>query len=249
MADENKEKQGLKLGGQIQGISLESFLQMVQIDKKTCTLKVSTARELGFMHIHEGELVASETGDLAGEKAAMKIISWESSDLVINKYSGGNKRTITKPLMTLLMNGLKSKDEKRESEDEKNQDHSNHIKGQSKLDNAEKLVNQYVTEGKTEAATKLLFDLIVKNAKNKNFIKAEELRDRLQEVDSLALNEIISSAEIIEEEKMKSVDKNHMKIWSKIYNILSTEEASDLYYSLKKVEIGAYDQALYQAYT
>jgi len=238
MVEEKSKNQSLKVGGQIQGIGLESFLQMVGIENKTCSLKISTASDVGYIHLLEGELVAAETQDISGEHAALTIIGWESSNIEIESFRRGKKRTINKPLMTLLMDGLKYKDEKRNNPNQKVEKEKVLSSKNKKLESAEKLVDQYVLNGNTDAAVKLLYDLIVKNARDKNFLKAETLREKLQDVDSLALNEIIRSAEIIEEEKSKSVDKRHMKIWKKIYSILSTEEGNDLYYSLKKTEIG-----------
>lgn len=104
----------------------------------------------------------------------------------------------------------------------------------SDLSKKEKLVDQYVKRGNNEGAVKLLFDLIVTYAKKKDFVKAEVLREKLYEVDSMALNEIVRSGEIIEEEKSESIDQDHLVIWSKLYDILSEEQSNALYYSMKK---------------
>jgi len=98
----------------------------------------------------------------------------------------------------------------------------------------EELVDQYVKQGNNEGAVKLLFDLIVTYAKKKDFAKAEVLREKLYEVDSMALNEIVRSGEIIEEEKSESIDQDHLVIWSKLYDILSDEQSNALYYAMKK---------------
>ena len=45
----------------------------------------------------------------------------------------------------------------------------------------------------------MLYKMIVQCAKQKNFSIAEQLRERLLEVDPMALNEIINSQEIIDE--------------------------------------------------
>ncbi|MGE0084073.1 MAG: cyclic nucleotide-binding domain-containing protein [Desulfococcaceae bacterium] len=109
----------------------------------------------------------------------------------------------------------------------------------------EKLVDQYVAQKRTEEAVKLLFDLIVKYAKAKDFTKAESLREKLFEIDSMALTEIIKSAEIIEEEKSEAVDSNHMEIWKDLYDKLSTEETNVLYFSLKKKTVYT-DEAVFE---
>ena len=100
-------------------------------------------------------------------------------------------------------------------------------------DEAEKMVGQHIANGDTNAAVKLLFKLIVQCAREKNFTKAEELRESMLEVDPMALDEIISSAEIIEEEKSQSLDPIHMQIWSKLYDMLDPEEKNELFYSMK----------------
>ncbi len=99
------------------------------------------------------------------------------------------------------------------------------------LINKESLAEKYIAENDAEKAVKLLFDLSVHYARNKNFLKAEALRNRLIEVDSMALTEIITSGEIIEEEKSSSVDKEYIKLWEPLYSTLNTEEINTLYYA------------------
>ena len=78
------------------------------------------------------------------------------------------------------------------------------------IDESEKLVEQHIAKGDSDAAVKLLYRMIVQCAEEKNFTKAEQFRERMLEVDPMALNEIISSAEIIEESKSQSLDPIHM---------------------------------------
>lgn len=106
------------------------------------------------------------------------------------------------------------------------------------IDETEKLVSQHIANGDTNAAVKLLFKMIVQYAEEKNFIKAEQLRERMLEVDPMALDEIISSAEIIEEGKSQSLDPIHMQIWSKLYDMLDTEEKNELFYSMQESVLG-----------
>jgi CRP-like cAMP-binding protein len=108
----------------------------------------------------------------------------------------------------------------------------------SNNDESEKLVDQHIADGDTDAAVKLLFKMIVQCAKEKNFTKAEQLREQLLEVDPMALDEIISSAEIIEEGKSQALDPIHMQIWSKLYDMLDTEEKNELYFSMQDSILG-----------
>jgi CRP-like cAMP-binding protein len=100
-------------------------------------------------------------------------------------------------------------------------------------DEKEAEVDVLVKQKDTDAACRLLVALVTEYAKEKNFKKAEELYNRLYEVDSMALTEIVRAGEIIEEEKSESVDREHLEIWSDLYGTLSTTEANALYYSMK----------------
>jgi CRP-like cAMP-binding protein len=109
---------------------------------------------------------------------------------------------------------------------------------------SEKMVEQYIAKDDIAAAVKLLYEMVVQCARAKKFSKAEQLRDRILEVDPMALNEIINSAEIIEEEKSQALDPVHMEIWSKLYDLLDTDEKNALFFAMKdaKYEI---NQAVY----
>ncbi len=102
------------------------------------------------------------------------------------------------------------------------------------LSKQEELVDQYVGENNKEAAAKLLFDLIVNYARKKDFAKAEALRERIYEVDPMALNEILKSGDIIEEEKSQSIDQDNKDIWAELYDTMSSEEAYALYDAMKE---------------
>lgn len=102
----------------------------------------------------------------------------------------------------------------------------------------EELVGRYVEENNKEAAIKLLYELIVKSAREKNFVKAKALREKIYEVDPMALTEIVKAGEVIEQGESEFIDQKHLDIWSKLYDELTTEEANAFYYALKE---GTYD--------
>lgn len=107
------------------------------------------------------------------------------------------------------------------------------ITKKSDISDQEKLIDQYVEQGDQENAAKLLLETITKFAGEKNFTKAEELRDKLYEVAPMALNEIVRSGEIIEEEKSRVMDKNHLETWARLFNTLTTDESNALYFAMK----------------
>jgi CRP-like cAMP-binding protein len=82
-----------------------------------------------------------------------------------------------------------------------------------------------------------LFAEIQVLAKARDFKGAEELREKLIEINPMALNEIIQSTEIIEREKSAGIDRDHLAIWARLYDLLSEEEGNCLFYSMKKVVV------------
>ena len=65
------------------------------------------------------------------------------------------------------------------------------------------LINKYIENDEKEKAVDLLYKLALQSAKNKDFINAETYRDRLYEVDSMALTRILEVNEVIESENIE----------------------------------------------
>ncbi|MDW7773456.1 MAG: cyclic nucleotide-binding domain-containing protein [Desulfobulbaceae bacterium] len=92
----------------------------------------------------------------------------------------------------------------------------------------EEQIFHLVGTGNRDEAKRQLFELIVSCARKRDFTNAERLRERMYEIDSMALMEIIRSGEIIEEEKSGSIDKDLLQIWAGLLKILSPEEFNAL---------------------
>lgn len=105
----------------------------------------------------------------------------------------------------------------------------------------EELAERFVRENRPADAIKILFDLIVVCVGRRDFEKAEALRAKIFDIDSLALNEIIRSAEIIEEAKRRSINRDRREIWAALFGVLTTEEANALYYACEDRTYEAYE--------
>ncbi len=99
------------VGGQIHGISLPSFLQMSEMEGATYTLKVTSGNRTGHLYIDGGSLVAAQVEELAGNEAAYRIISWDNAAIQIEAADPDRLREIHDPLMSVMMESLKIKDE------------------------------------------------------------------------------------------------------------------------------------------
>jgi outer membrane protein assembly factor BamD (BamD/ComL family) len=105
------EQMDANIGGQIHGISLPSFLQMAEMEKSSFTLRVTSRHRVGELHLSEGELIAADLDHLTGGQAAYGIISWDDASIDIEPLNPSKTRDIRMPLMHILMESLKLKDE------------------------------------------------------------------------------------------------------------------------------------------
>jgi hypothetical protein len=99
------------VGGQIHGISLPSFLQMSEMEGATYTLKVTSGNRTGHLYLDGGSLIAAQHEGQTGNEAAYRIISWDNAAIQIEAADPDRVREINDPLMSVMMESLKIKDE------------------------------------------------------------------------------------------------------------------------------------------
>jgi CheY-like chemotaxis protein len=102
--------------GRIHGISLPSFLQLVNMEEKTCTLKVQSGCKTGYIYCISGDLIAAETGSLNGKEALFEIMFWEQTSIQLEEVCKKQDVEITEPLTYLLMESHRARDEKESEE-------------------------------------------------------------------------------------------------------------------------------------
>ncbi len=93
---------------------LANFLQLINLEQKTCTLKVKSKNKVGYLHLIKGELVNAEAEGLDGEKAATRIISWQNVNTEVQDICQTERKVHT-PLMHILLNSTCHADENSES--------------------------------------------------------------------------------------------------------------------------------------
>lgn len=71
--------------GVVHNVSLASFLQLLEMERKSCTLLVSCCDRDGALVIEKGELIGAIAGDLHGQAAAIAIVAWPSPSIVISR--------------------------------------------------------------------------------------------------------------------------------------------------------------------
>ena len=107
-------------GGSLQGISVGMFLQLVEMEKKTCTLRVSDKNNVktGVFFCKDGSLLDARIDNVRGEKAACEILSWDSPSFSIQENCNLGKKSIKKELQALLLDAMRLKDEADEEQPE-----------------------------------------------------------------------------------------------------------------------------------
>ncbi|SHO46341.1 response regulator [Desulfopila aestuarii] len=100
-------------GGQVRGINLSSFLQMMALETRSCTLKVSSKDQFGFLWLEQGELIAARNAEKSGKDAALQILAWKNVFIDIDYAPRQIKREISIPLMMLILESGQLDDEMR----------------------------------------------------------------------------------------------------------------------------------------
>ena len=98
--------------GFITGVSLTSFLQLLEIDKKTCTLTIHAGNKSGTIYFQDGDLLDAQHKEIQGSEAAYEIVSWKNVEIEIENSCSVKESNITESLGFILLEGSRRKDEK-----------------------------------------------------------------------------------------------------------------------------------------
>jgi len=103
-------------------VTLPMFLQLVKMQKKTCTLGIKSGSRTGLFFLVKGELMDANTGYLNGEDAAYEMLGWERVQIEISNICRREDRVISTPLDTILMEALSGAGSKLDRADSENPD-------------------------------------------------------------------------------------------------------------------------------
>lgn len=97
--------------GFITGVSLSSLLQLLQLDKKTCTVTVHSGRHQGTLYFRSGDLLDASAEGLSGEDAVFTILSWKNVDIMLDNSCAISKPEIQNSLGFILLEWSRREDE------------------------------------------------------------------------------------------------------------------------------------------
>lgn len=99
--------------GYLKGITLSSFLQLIEMEHKTCFLEVeSPDKGKGYIYFQNGEPFNANYGKLNGEEALIEILTMDRTKIRLLNLSGTRViRRIESGLMSLILEAMKRRDE------------------------------------------------------------------------------------------------------------------------------------------
>jgi CheY-like chemotaxis protein len=98
--------------GMVRGIGLNSILQLLNWEKKSCSLTIKSETGMGLMYLKQGEVVHAAYLAEEGLPAAYEILAWDRPDIEFVETCRV-EQTINLPLTELLMNAAILSDHRR----------------------------------------------------------------------------------------------------------------------------------------
>ena len=107
-------------GGIMHDISPPVFLQLMEMDAKSCTIRIidKASRQGGILYFYEGQLLDARVGATRGIEAAYEVFSWDSATIFMRNECEPRENLINSELTPIIMKAVGMKDEAEPSEDE-----------------------------------------------------------------------------------------------------------------------------------
>lgn len=107
------------------------------------------------------------------------------------------------------------------------------VRAASIIRSFEEEIAALIRKGDLDVACGKIFSRCVTAARDKDFITAEKLRDRLLQINPMAMAEVLQAGEIIEEERGTSITGHHLTIWADLHGRMSNAEFTALYHAMR----------------
>lgn len=124
--------------GSLSGISIAGFVQLIESEQKTCLLEIESAENLkGYFYFKQGVLFDALFDQKRGEAAALEMINWERARLSFrNLPPRAIEQRIQTPIMQLILESTRLKDERASNEDRQGDNPTEHEQAESAIKQA-----------------------------------------------------------------------------------------------------------------
>lgn len=101
-------------GGNLFKVSLEMYIQIIEMEQKTCTLRIveKSSRRQGTLFFKEGILFNARIKMQQGIDAAYEILSWGQVSLSIEESCSITQKAIVEDIQAILLEAMRLKDER-----------------------------------------------------------------------------------------------------------------------------------------
>lgn len=96
----------------IEGVSIAGFVQLLNMERKTCALRVTTSETQGVLFFSSGVLVDARQDERIGVAAALEIFTWKEAVITLDALSRGRSATIHASVTELLLESARLADER-----------------------------------------------------------------------------------------------------------------------------------------
>jgi CheY-like chemotaxis protein len=97
--------------GNLVQMSCLDLLQSLEMGRKSCSLAITSNNERCDMYFNEGQINHATCGNLKGDEAVYKVLTWQTGNFLIDFTGASQEQTITRSTQGLLMEGLRLVDE------------------------------------------------------------------------------------------------------------------------------------------
>lgn len=100
-------------GGTLQTIPIDMFIQLIQMEQKTCTIRVFNkfTKNRGILFFYKGDLMDARINNRQGNTAAYEIFAWDSVTLSIQDECAVSTKKVEGELQAILFDAIRMKDE------------------------------------------------------------------------------------------------------------------------------------------
>lgn len=104
---------GGRISGRLSEISLIDWMQSLEQGRKTCTLLLHGDNDHCALYFNDGQVTHAVYGDLTGDPAVFKALTWTDGDWEVDFQKNSPERTTTLSTQNLMLEGLRLFDEAR----------------------------------------------------------------------------------------------------------------------------------------